>query len=480
LVDTSLTNYLEISDLKSDGAGGAFITWVKYLSDSTSDIYVQHFNSSGTKLFGATGIKLNVSNGHYFHTPKLCINTTGFIVCWTDEQDTYNSNIPLYAQVFVQRFNTDGVAQWVAGGVPVSTVNSLRAFPDLINDGNNGVFISFVDTRNSGLNISGNFNNIDIFAQHINSSGSRLWGATDAIITTSTNNQIAIFGVNYFNYMISDNAGGFILLYEDYRINNDNPSSVYAQRVNSTGNRLWTNEGVAVADASLFYKENICLASDGSNGVVVSWRETDNTSSTGALYAQQISGSGNIIWDAGGKLISDANTAGLYASFMEADGAGNFIFNWTATDAIDFFIVIKGQKINVAGLKLWQAGGVDICANPDASPFNPFMVRSNANTMITAWSDYRNGNTSGTDIYSAKIGANGVLIGTVNTNYISAANGNWSNPSTWLGNTVPPAGANVTIRHAVIADVNATCNSLRVQTPGNITVNTGIALTVLK
>lgn len=480
LVDSSLTNYLEISDLKSDGAGGAFITWIKYLTDSTSDIYVQQFNSSGAKLFGANGIKLNPSNNHYFSSAKLSVNATGFIVCWTDELDSYNSNIPLYAQVFVQRFNSTGVAQWVAGGVPVSTFNSLRAFPDMINDGSNGVFISFVDTRNSTLDIDGNFNNIDIYAQHISSSGSRLWGATDAIVTTATNNQIAIFGINYFNHMISDNAGGFILLFEDYRNINNNPGSVYAQRVNSTGNRLWTNEGLAVADASLFYKENICLASDGANGVVVSWRETDNTSSTGALYAQQISGSGNIIWDAGGKLISDANTAGLYASFMETDGAGNFIFNWTATDTINFFIVIKGQKIDPAGQKLWQAGGVDICANPDASPFNPFMVRSNANTMITAWSDYRNSNTSGTDIYSAKIGVNGVLISTVSTNYFSTANGNWSNPSTWVGNTVPPAGANVTIRHAIITDVNVTCNSLRVQTPGNITVNAGIALTVLK
>ena len=165
---------------------------------------------------------------------------------------------------------------------------------------------------------------------------------------------------------------------------------------------------------------------------------------------------------------------------MEADGAGNFIFNWTATDAINNFTVIKAQKIDAAGQKLWQAGGVDICANPDANPFNPFMVRSNANTIICTWSDYRNSNTNGTDIYSAKIGVNGVLISTVSTNYFSIANGNWSNPSTWVGNTVPPAGASVTIRHTVIADVNATCNSLRVQTPGNITVNTGIALTVLK
>ena len=481
VVDTSLTNYLEISDLVSDAAGGVYITWINYLSDSTSDIYLQHFNSNGTKLFGANGIKLNSNNGNYFSSVKLCVNATGCIVCWAGEEDAYKNNMPLRAEVFVQRFNTAGEAQWTMGGIPVSTVNSLRAFPNLISDGSNGVFISFADTRNSKLDTSGNFDNIDIYAQHINSSGSRLWGATDAIITTATNNQIAITGNNYFRFMISDSAGGFILLYDDYRIDNNNPGGVYAQRINSTGNRLWTNEGVAIAHASSFYKENICLANDRENGAVVSWRETNNTNNTGALFAQRVSGAGAIVWTAGGKLISTADTKELNTSCMAADGAGNFIFNWTALNPVNFFTVLKGQKVNGNGQLLWAAGGVDICANPNASPLNPFIIRSSSsNDMITAWSDFRNKTETSLDIYSAKIGANGALIGTVSNNYVSAANGNWNNATTWVGYIVPPVGADVTIRHNVIANINASCNSLRVETPGLLIVNTGIGLTILK
>jgi hypothetical protein len=47
----------------------------------------------------------------------------------------------------------------------------------------------------------------------------------------------------------------------------------------------------------------------------------------------------------------------------------------------------------------------------------------------------------------------------------SVKNGNWDNPSTWLGNVVPTSGANITIKHNVIGNVNTTCNSLRVQSP---------------
>jgi len=100
--------------------------------------------------------------------------------------------------------------------------------------------------------------------------------------------------------------------------------------------------------------------------------------------------------------------------------------------------------------------------------------------MITAWSDFRNSAKTSTDIYSAKIGANVALIGTLNNNYVSAGNGNWRNATTWVGYLVPPVGADVTIRHNVIANIKASCNSLRVETPGVITVNTGIGITILK
>ena len=478
---TEPDHYLEISDIESDGMGGAYITWVRYLTDSTSDIHLQYINMSGTKVFGASGIKLNPNNGHLFSSAKLSVTSTGCIVCWADELDAYNLNTPLFAQVFVQRFNTAGAPQWTAGGVPVSAVSSLRALPEVISDGSNGIFVSFVDTRNSELDTTGSFENIDIYAQHISSNGSRLWGATDALVTSAPNNQISLNTSRNYGYMITDNAGGFILLFEDYKTGINNPGFLYAQRINGNGNRLWTNEGVAIMNSSTDEREDVNMAYDGANGMVVSWRQTNLSTFSGTVYAQRVSGAGAIVWTAGGKLISAANTPGLNTNCMAADGAGNFIFNWTTTDSVNFLTVLKGQKVNVNGQLLWAADGVDICANPDASPFNPYIIRSSGtNQMISAWSDFRNGTETRTDIYCAKIGTNGVLIGTINTNYVSNGSGNWSNAATWVSNMVPPVGADVIIRHNIIIDINTICNSLRVETPGVITVNTGVALTVLR
>jgi len=69
--------------------------------------------------------------------------------------------------------------------------------------------------------------------------------------------------------------------------------------------------------------------------------------------------------------------------------------------------------------------------------------------------------------------------GPVPVYFVSVKNGNWDNPSTWLGNVVPTSGANITIKHNVIGNVNTTCNSLRVQSPGSLTVNPAITINLL-
>ena len=57
--------------------------------------------------------------------------------------------------------------------------------------------------------------------------------------------------------------------------------------------------------------------------------------------------------------------------------------------------------------------------------------------------------------------------------------GNWNTPATWVGNAVPPAGADVIIKHLVTGNLTTTCNSLSVQSPGSLTVTTGVKITVL-
>lgn len=473
---------LYISDMIPDGAGGVYLSWIRELTDTSTNIYLQHFNSNGNRLLDSNGIQLNQNDAYLYSTVKLCTYSGGVIATW-DRQLSDDSNIPLYAQVFAQKFNSAGVAQWAANGVPVCLTNSFRATPNIISDGNNGAFISFPDSRNSGIDAAGDFNNIDIFAQRLSSTGSRLWGDGGLAVTTAPFNQFSYGGgLNFSTTMISDGAGGFILAYEDYRNDNDGDGNIYLQRLNGSGTKQWATNGVAVSGQTNFYKNNLSLVSDGANGAIASWSVFNNAIFSGSLYGQRITGEGAVNWTTNGKLVSPANSVGLFASGMAADGAGNYVFTWDGFDNVTFTGKIKAQKLNSAGTLQWATGGVDICTNPDASASYPSIAGSSgSNDMIIIWQDQRNTESGGDiDIYSAKVGPAGTLIGSAGTSYITTSNGNWNNPATWTGNNVPPAGADVIIRHNVTGNVNVNCNSIRVQSPGSFNVNPGILIQILK
>lgn len=55
-------------------------------------------------------------------------------------------------------------------------------------------------------------------------------------------------GDQYFCQIVSDQSGGAIIVWEDFR--NGNNYDIYAQRISSTGVVLWSLDGVRIAGAA--------------------------------------------------------------------------------------------------------------------------------------------------------------------------------------------------------------------------------------
>ena len=465
-----------VEDVKPDGNGGAFITWnLEY--NEMDEIRLQHIDRNGVELYVHGGMQIVPVVGNYAYGAKLCPDATGFFVSWTEQVFPADSLVPTYAEVRVQRYNTAGVPQW-STALPVSTVQALRSEGQLVSDGSGGVLIAFLDTRNSTMDAEGNFDNIDLYAQHISSSGSRLWGAQDAVVSTEAYNQVPISdgGSEIFTSITTDSAGGFILVYEDYRSDNNGEATLYAQRMNSSGGRLWAPGGVELyvpfADS---YTNLTQVLSDGANGMVACW-DINYINGDGDIYVQRITATGNKAWGAARVRVNPLFTSGGYfdQSTLAADGAGAYVAAWT--NKIDFSI--QAQKINNAGQLQWDTSGVYVCTNPFSAPSRPILTKSNGSNMIVLWGDKRNiFNNGNDDLYAAKINSSGNLIGAVV--FVSIANGNWNDPATWQEGMVPVAGVDVVIQTAVVGNTDAVCNTLTVQAPGSLTVNTGIHITVL-
>ncbi|MCW3093911.1 MAG: Flagellar hook-length control protein FliK [Ferruginibacter sp.] len=125
---------------------------------------------------------------------------------------------------------------------------------------------------------------------------------------------------------------------------------------------------------------------------------------------------------------------------------------------------------------LWESDGLqagthivadNIFAGVKITSYNGNLT-SAGNQVFFAASNYQYGQ----ELYAGNVTAP-VL------NYASVADGNWNNPAIWMDNVVPPEGYNVTIRSKVVGNINTTCNSLSIESPGALTVNTGINIAVL-
>jgi len=459
-----------------DGNGGAFLVWSDYRHDpKIGEIYAQRINSAGVAQWGANGKRITSSGTQDDATPILCTDGAGgVIVSWNWDNGT--SDI----QSFAQRLNGTGDAQWPANGRQVCTAPGFRGGNALVPDGNNGALIFFIDTRNdiNGLdyaflnNINLDLTNADIYGQRLNGNGDRLWTNNGIGIITANGNQ---FLSNFSNATggIPDGAGGAIITFGDER--NDDGSGT---NLDIFAQRINAN------GASLWASNGVPVSilagiqyltdgvSDGAGGIVLSIADV----SENKLYAQRITAAGNALWTLNGILLTNA-AEDVYDAAMVTDGSGNTIFTYVSNTNVGD--VIKAQKLNAAGNLLWGANGAIVCNATSISLENIDIVSSNNGSAIISWTDFRNIPVSGYDIYASKILANGTLDGSSTSLYVTAANGNWNNPATWTNGQVPLAGAAVIIRHIVSGNITTSCTSLKVEQPtGRLTVLTGIKITV--
>ncbi len=454
----------------ADGSGGAFVAWTDYRHDAfIAEVYIQKISATGIAEWTANGVRVTNNVSRDDMRPLLCQDGVGGVILTWYGDDTLAHTIQNYAQ----RYNSAGAAQWVANGLQVTTAAGFRASSSILPDGANGAFIFFLDTRNdpNGLDYTylNNYNltNSDIYGQRLDGSGARLWSSNGAAIITAPGNQN-----DELNWdALPDGNGNVILVFNDGRndIGTYTNYDIFAQKVNSNGVPQWAANGVAVCTAA----ENQFITgggSDGAGGVVVSiYYESLNR-----IYAQKITSAGAVAWTVNGLPVSPAGQV-IYDGVMAADGAGNSIFSFNTSNNT----ILKAQKLNSAGVLQWGIDGTIVCNNNLASPNNPSIGLSDAGSFIISWSDGRNAaSPSAQDIYASKVLATGVLAGTGSSVYITVANGNWNNPAIWSGGIVPPVAAVVIIRHNVIGNVNASCTSVTVEIPGNLTVSSGINLNI--
>jgi len=376
----------------------------------------------------------------------------GVYVAWPDARNgSYD--------IFMQLMGEDGTPRWVSNGVAVCAARETQSVLSLAPDDVGGVLLAWQDSRAAAAAIyaqrvdstgvstwpqggvpvcafgGGSYNPStisdgaggmviawqdhrsgrgDIFAQRLDSGGQALWSADGIALCTASDEQ-------YSPQAVTDGSGGAIVAWYDFRTGQ---SAVYAQRVDSSGHPLWASDGIAVwTGATISGMPSI--ASDGVGGAIIVW--SDLRSGTYKAYAQRLDSSGGALWPVGG--IALVTSAGQQeVTSVASDGAGGAVtvVQRFASGEYDVF----ASAISAAGTLRWSEDGVAVCDAPGYQLY-PVICADRVGGALVVWSDSRIAGAP--DIYAQELDNVGVPTWAEDGVRICAASGGQTYPAVARG-----------------------------------------------
>jgi hypothetical protein len=283
-----------------DGSGGAIVAWHD-MRNASNDIFAQRVDASGGVQWTANGVTVCGATGSQMYPTLVSDDAGGAIITWQDARSGTND-------IYAQRLNASGTAQWAADGIVVCNATQYQTSPQIVADGSGGAIIAWTDHRNTI--------DYDVYAQRLDASGNPQWTGGGVIVSATTGNQMSC-------QLAPEGSGESIVLWIDYR---STTADVYAQRLNASGAPQWTANGVAVCTAA-DNQINVDVMPDGSGGALAIWQDARVSTTDYNVYAQKVRSNGTMAWAANGVAICTA-TGNQTTPRLAPDGWGGGFIAW--------------------------------------------------------------------------------------------------------------------------------------------------------
>jgi len=360
----------------SDGSGGAIIVWQDGRSGESWDLYAQKIDSDGLAKWTEDGVFLGIGDGYGPRDLDLRVATDGSggaIIAYQG----FRPDSARYG-VYAQRVAANGSALWGANGISIGNVPGNRGGPQIIEDGQHGAIIVWIETRSDGSQ--------RVYVQRINSEGLALWRPDGIAVCSASSGQ-------GLPQIASDGSGGAIVIWRD----DERGCNVYTQKIGEDGELLWPDDGIAVS--GIFSDCCPQIASDNAGGAIVTWGDSDH------IYAQRIDTNGLVKWGENGITIRTrgANYTRTEYPHVIMDGFGGAIIMWEDTEGANGETNIHGQKVAASGATQWAENGIPICSS-NAYQGDAQAISDGGGGAIAVWTDGRAG---WSDIYAQRVNAAG-------------------------------------------------------------------------
>ena len=310
-VGTVTDDYRDVS-ISSDGLGGVVIVWQEK-SDTDMKIHAQWVTAEGKNLWVNGGVIVSSMAGAQGNNHDVIGDGMGnFFVAWDTGSITPDTD------VYVQKLDKDGNPTWGEGGILVCQDQATESYnpanmqshPQIAPDGMGGVIIVWHDRRR--------IMNREVFAQRISADGEMLWDENGVWLWNIPEDYFGTTSGILDSAITADGAGGAIVIWTGYEGSYTSNSAIYAQGLSPDGQRLWSDEEV-YSNPSFQSQGYASIVSDGQRRVIIGSRvgESSSVSKTDSVYAQKIDSHGNRMWGNGGLEIQKVSSA-LTVQFIAA------------------------------------------------------------------------------------------------------------------------------------------------------------------
>ena len=255
---------------------------------------LNHFDTSGTALFGDGGIAIARCQINNYGEPQIASDGVGgCFVVWT--QGPVNN----WGPMFLQRINYTGELLWPENKQLICRAGS--AYPPY-----DGLQI-LADTSFGIIAVCVGYHGI--LGQRIDYQGNLLWDSMGVFMANPLPNPS-----NPVLPKLAISNRNFYCTWADTRYSN-NGSEIYLQRFDLNGYIYFDSTALEVCteggNGAWNQRQSLQIVPDGNNGVVVGWKYNDY--SIAALKAQRISSVGNPYWQLNGvQILPFSGSLGLY------------------------------------------------------------------------------------------------------------------------------------------------------------------------
>jgi hypothetical protein len=297
-------------------------------------------------------------------------------------------------------------AEWVPNGSSVSTVTSGKQWPKVISDGSTGAIVVWEDFRDT--------TNLNLYAQHLVPSGvDPTWPSGGVLISNAPDRQ----GTGNGDYaLVSDNAGGAMLAWLDYR--SGTQWDVYAAHLKATGvmDPLWPTNGRAVCTAAGTRLSCQIVTNASAGDAIITW--SDDRGSGADIYAMRILGNGTLdaAWPANGLLVCSAASAQINPMLI-TDGTGGAIIAWSDNrNGTDYDVYGQHVKSNATLDSAWPVAGLLLSGGATSQTLDRIVTDGSTGALLV-FTDARTGSShtaaqhvSLAGVIDSQFGANGVQV----------------------------------------------------------------------